>query len=147
VLLYTDSKQKAILLRQVQESSLRWKQKIIDLGFVSFHFFIVMLIFGFFFFNDSFFFEGRVDTPFQIVFESVKPLNIGFLGIDDISFEYCSLPALPTANETTCMASEYKCKRGNCVSIDRLCDFVDDCGDFTDELLTICASFTRWVKI
>jgi hypothetical protein len=85
---------------------------------------------------------GSIYSPFQIVFQAAKSITRrGEITIDNISFEDC---ALPYANVTTCnFNNETRCLRGNCVSNDRVCDFVDDCGDFTDETLPICNSYTK----
>lgn len=62
------------------------------------------------------------------------------VSIDDFSFDNCALPFVSNA---TCTANEIKCNRGNCVSKDRKCDFVDDCGDKTDETLPECNSYQK----
>lgn len=83
---------------------------------------------------------GRVSNKFQIIFEATRTLSsFGYIVIDDISFENC---ALPYAN-ATCLPNEFKCNRGSCVAMDRTCDFVDDCGDYSDEILPICASYQK----
>ena len=70
---------------------------------------------------------GSVYKEFKIVFEASKPFNQrGVFSIDDISFQDCALPFV--AANMTCMANQTRCKRGNCVDNDRICDFVDDCG-------------------
>ena len=40
-----------------------------------------------------------------------------------------------------CKSSEFMCGNLQCVSLDRVCDSKDDCGDYSDELQ--CDSATR----
>lgn len=83
---------------------------------------------------------GSVSNRFQMIFEAKRTLNsFGYVSIDDASFENCNLPFL----NSTCSPNEFKCKRGNCVSMDRTCDFVDDCGDYSDEILPTCSSYQK----
>uniref|UniRef100_H3B4N6 MAM domain-containing protein n=1 Tax=Latimeria chalumnae TaxID=7897 RepID=H3B4N6_LATCH len=53
----------------------------------------------------------------------------GDIALDDIEFAHCGLPE----PKLSCSTNELQCQRGSCVSLDRLCDFSDDCGDQTDE--------------
>jgi hypothetical protein len=61
------------------------------------------------------------------------------LSIDDVTLKNCALP--PPIS--VCQPGELKCLRGNCVSITRICDFVDDCGDLTDELQPVCSQYRK----
>lgn len=84
---------------------------------------------------------GSVYNEFQIVFLASKPYTRkGPITIDDVSFENCALPAITAG---TCGKDELSCRRGNCVNDEFKCDFVDDCGDFTDETLPQCASYDK----
>ena len=51
------------------------------------------------------------------------------VSVDDIELVDCSVP---TGGQ--CLIEEYSCLNGNCVAMDALCNFVDDCKDTTDEL-------------
>ena len=76
------------------------------------------------------------------MFEASKSfLKNNVISIDDVKFDNCALPLVTP--DVTCSPNEIKCSRGNCVSKDRICDFVDDCGDKTDETLTICNSYQK----
>lgn len=83
---------------------------------------------------------GSVSSKFQIAFEGRRAFFFNnFVSIDDITFERCALPF----TNATCSNAEFKCKRGNCVSKERLCDFVDDCGDLSDETAPVCFSYSK----
>jgi hypothetical protein len=83
---------------------------------------------------------GSVSSKFQIAFEGRRAFFFNnFVSIDDITFERCALPF----TNATCSNAEFKCKRGNCVSKERLCDFVDDCGDLSDETAPVCLSYSK----
>jgi hypothetical protein len=70
-----------------------------------------------------------VNSKFQIAFEAQKySYSNGHISVDDVSFENCALPLI-TAQ---CKDDEFRCARGSCVSMDRICDLVDDCGDRSD---------------
>ena len=60
--------------------------------------------------------------------------------IDDVTFENC---ALPEVTSDPCQSDELLCRRGNCVKKSLQCDFVDDCGDYTDENLAVCGSYDK----
>ena len=77
---------------------------------------------------------GRIANDFKMVFEGRKMQKYGgYLAIDDVTMFGCGLP--PPANQTECARDELRCARGNCVPLARICDFVDDCGDLSDERL------------
>jgi hypothetical protein len=83
---------------------------------------------------------GSVSSKFQIAFEGRRSFFFNnFVSIDDVTFERCALPF----TNATCSNAEFKCRRGNCVSKDRLCDFVDDCGDLSDETAPVCLSYSK----
>ena len=65
-----------------------------------------------------------------MVFQAQRTFStLGDIAIDDISFNGCGLPpVLPS-----CQPDEFRCARGSCVPMDRVCDFSDDCGDYSDE--------------
>lgn len=45
-------------------------------------------------------------------------------------------PTLPPTTPSTCGAGMMKCQTVNkCFSIQQQCDFIDDCGDYSDEQL------------
>ncbi|KAL1450879.1 hypothetical protein WDU94_003191 [Cyamophila willieti] len=44
-----------------------------------------------------------------------------------------SLQHLMTSLGSQCRISEYQCRNGRCVSLDRFCNEFDDCGDKSDE--------------
>ena len=85
-------------------------------------------------------FLGRINKKFQILIDGIRSLsNNGWVAIDDISFDSCQLPA----TNRSCTNSEFRCDRGSCVSQDKLCDIVDDCGDNSDENRPSCSSYIK----
>lgn len=56
--------------------------------------------------------------------------------IDDVSFLDCS-PALPS--DQPCTQEQYACANGHCIPQDNLCDFINHCGDNSDEDPYICS--------
>ncbi|KAK8747602.1 hypothetical protein OTU49_016489, partial [Cherax quadricarinatus] len=84
-----------------------------------------------------------LDGNFQFVLEGVSPLDRnGFLLLDDLSMTpYCEIASdqhLPGDNDLTtpkpnCPSGQLDCANGNCYNPIVTCNFVDDCGDGTDE--------------
>ena len=73
---------------------------------------------------------GRVKPNFQIQILGERNLRIsGYVAIDDIQFENCFLPTPSSPQE----CSHFTCNNKACISIYDKCDFVDDCGDNSDE--------------
>nr|XP_027211162.1 MAM and LDL-receptor class A domain-containing protein 1-like [Penaeus vannamei] len=73
---------------------------------------------------------GRISKEFHVMFEGVRNLEVGgYIAVDDILFENCFLPTPQDPGECT----EYGCVNMACVSKFEQCDFVDDCGDYSDE--------------
>ncbi|XP_017724713.1 PREDICTED: MAM and LDL-receptor class A domain-containing protein 1 isoform X2 [Rhinopithecus bieti] len=72
----------------------------------------------------------------QIVFRAKRGISyIGDVAVDDISFQDCS----PLLNpERKCTAHEFMCANKHCIAKDKLCDFVNDCADNSDETTFIC---------
>ena len=48
-----------------------------------------------------------------------------------------------SSSRPTCPPTYIRCQRGNCVHRSRICDFVDDCGDLSDETLPICVFYDK----
>ncbi|KAM5235404.1 MAM and LDL-receptor class A domain-containing protein 1 [Ctenodactylus gundi] len=72
----------------------------------------------------------------QIVFRAKRGVSyIGDVAVDDVSFQDCS--PLPSPDRT-CTAQEFTCANRHCIAEDRLCDFVNDCADNSDETTSIC---------
>ncbi|KAM8881350.1 MAM and LDL-receptor class A domain-containing protein 1 [Synchiropus picturatus] len=77
---------------------------------------------------------------FQVVFRAKRGISyMGDVVIDDISFQDCS-PPLPSG--LPCTLEQYTCANGNCIPQDNLCDFINHCGDNSDENHFICKSFS-----
>ena len=67
---------------------------------------------------------------YQLVFQAERTFSVlGDIAIDDISFDGCGLP--PVIDN--CRPEEFRCARGACIDMDRVCDYSDDCGDYSDE--------------
>ncbi|XP_077978868.1 MAM and LDL-receptor class A domain-containing protein 1-like [Glandiceps talaboti] len=82
---------------------------------------------------------GRVATDWQLAFRGKRLLGEkGDIAIDDIHLINCDFPEI----EADC-GVRYQCDRGSCVEEEQLCDFTDDCGDFSDELHETCNDYTQ----
>ncbi|XP_067126410.1 MAM and LDL-receptor class A domain-containing protein 1-like isoform X1 [Centruroides vittatus] len=73
---------------------------------------------------------GRIGGSFMVYFSGNQRYYVGGLAIDDLVFSDCARPEI-----TSCDNEAFKCLRGNCISNDLLCDYNDDCGDYSDENL------------
>jgi hypothetical protein len=62
----------------------------------------------------------------------------GLVWIGHIKFTNCDpdLDIVPAA----CLFKEFRCRNGLCIEADLQCDFVNDCGDWSDEASSICQS-------
>nr|XP_046227551.1 MAM and LDL-receptor class A domain-containing protein 1 [Scatophagus argus] len=79
-------------------------------------------------------------SNFQVVFRAKRGISyMGDLVIDDVSFLHCS-PPLPS--DQPCSPEQYACANGNCIPQDNLCDFINHCGDNSDEDPYICKGFS-----
>ncbi|XP_008266860.3 MAM and LDL-receptor class A domain-containing protein 1 [Oryctolagus cuniculus] len=74
----------------------------------------------------------------QIVFRAKRGVSyMGDVAVDDVSFQNCS--PLPSPDRK-CTAQEFTCANKHCIAKDRLCDFVNDCADNSDETSFICGT-------
>ncbi|XP_006869969.1 PREDICTED: MAM and LDL-receptor class A domain-containing protein C10orf112 homolog [Chrysochloris asiatica] len=74
----------------------------------------------------------------QIVFRAKRGISyIGDVALDDISFQDCSPLLSP---DRKCTAQEFMCANQHCIPKDKLCDFVNDCADNSDETTFICSA-------
>lgn len=74
---------------------------------------------------------------FQVVFRAKRGISyMGDLVIDDVSFLQCSPPLPPVL---PCTPEQYACANGHCIPEDNLCDFINHCGDNSDEEPYICS--------
>uniref|UniRef100_A0A3Q3L091 MAM domain-containing protein n=1 Tax=Mastacembelus armatus TaxID=205130 RepID=A0A3Q3L091_9TELE len=77
-----------------------------------------------------------LSNTFQVVFRAKRGISyMGDVVIDDVSFLDCS-PPLPT--NQPCTSEQYACANGQCIPQDNLCDFINHCGDNSDEDPYIC---------
>ncbi|KAK2822608.1 hypothetical protein Q5P01_022673 [Channa striata] len=73
---------------------------------------------------------GRVPQDFTILFEASRTFNKpGHTAIDDIAFTNCTLPG----SQPSCPEGMFMCNNSMCVEHNQVCDFSDDCGDWSDE--------------
>ncbi|XP_048223736.1 MAM and LDL-receptor class A domain-containing protein 1 [Perognathus longimembris pacificus] len=74
----------------------------------------------------------------EIIFRAKRGVSyIGDVAVDDVSFQDCSPLLIP---ERSCTAQEFMCANKHCIALDRLCDFVNDCADHSDETPFICGT-------
>ncbi|XP_077628606.1 MAM and LDL-receptor class A domain-containing protein 1 [Crocuta crocuta] len=79
-----------------------------------------------------------VQSHIQIVFRAKRGVSyMGDVAVDDISFQDCS-PLLSPARK--CTAQEFMCANRHCIAKDKLCDFVNDCADNSDESPFVCST-------
>ncbi|KAM8838449.1 MAM and LDL-receptor class A domain-containing protein 2 isoform 2-T2 [Synchiropus picturatus] len=72
---------------------------------------------------------GRLRQDFHILFQASRGFNKpGHVAIDDITFVNCLLP-----EPEPCPESMFMCDNKACVERSSVCDFTDDCGDWSDE--------------
>ena len=75
---------------------------------------------------------------YRLVFEYMAVGQSGDIAVDDVSFSpECALGA----QETACSADQFHCSSGICVDRTKLCDYSNDCYDYSDE--QDCASYLR----
>nr|XP_054757008.1 MAM and LDL-receptor class A domain-containing protein 2-like [Lytechinus pictus] len=84
-------------------------------------------------------YTGRIQYQHTINFLALPDLsNPGIIAVDDVAFVSCSLPR----PETSCDIDEFRCSNRACINLEFLCDYDDDCGDYSDELQCDSTSFT-----
>lgn len=77
---------------------------------------------------------------FQVVFRAKRGISyMGDVVIDDVHFLQCSPPL---SSNRLCTSEEYTCANGHCIPTDNLCDFINHCGDSSDEDPFICKGFS-----
>ncbi|XP_012787433.2 MAM and LDL-receptor class A domain-containing protein 1 [Sorex araneus] len=77
----------------------------------------------------------------QIILRAKRGISyMGDVAVDDIYFQDCS-PLLSPARK--CNAQEFTCANKHCISKDKLCDFVNDCADNSDENTYICSTTSK----
>ncbi|XP_077537457.1 MAM and LDL-receptor class A domain-containing protein 1-like isoform X2 [Haemaphysalis longicornis] len=80
--------------------------------------------------NEGMFLLGRYRSPLQIYLRGYKSSsNRSYTAVDDISFEDCAMP-VPSTKPNKGM---FTCKNKVSVLMEHRCDYIDHCGDFSDE--------------
>ncbi|KAM6977638.1 MAM and LDL-receptor class A domain-containing protein 1 [Aplochiton taeniatus] len=80
-----------------------------------------------------------ISSNFQVVLRAKRGISyMGDVVVDDVTFQNC---APPLTLEQPCGHEEYACSNGHCIPADNLCDFIDHCGDNSDEDPYICKGF------
>ncbi|KAL1447388.1 hypothetical protein MTO96_028579, partial [Rhipicephalus appendiculatus] len=73
---------------------------------------------------------GRYRTAISFSFESWRHAQEDVMfAVDRISFYGCALPA----KSNNCTKSQFTCSNGACIAKRDICNYVDDCGDNSDE--------------
>ena len=81
---------------------------------------------------------GRISRPFTIKFQGHRSFSArGDIAVDDVQLINCNFPPV----QPSCSSTQHQCARKSCVKIVNLCDFNDDCGDNSDESLSLCRSY------
>ncbi|XP_050969614.1 MAM and LDL-receptor class A domain-containing protein 1 [Labeo rohita] len=76
----------------------------------------------------------------QVGFRAKRGISyMGDVVVDDVVFVDC---APPITSDLPCGINEFICANGHCISEDNLCDFIDHCGDGSDENHYICKGFS-----
>ncbi|XP_041367445.1 MAM and LDL-receptor class A domain-containing protein 2-like [Gigantopelta aegis] len=76
------------------------------------------------------------DSNFKILLEARRgPSYRGDIAIDDVKFVNCQPPMVIAAG---CSRSQFTCSNQYCIDPNKQCDFADDCGDNSDEMITVC---------
>lgn len=79
---------------------------------------------------------GRISSSYRMLLEAVSSgSSEEIITADEILFMQCSLPG-------TCLEvpdGYLQCKNGGCFPQEAKCDFIDDCGDYSDE--TNCGKY------
>ncbi|XP_068566038.1 MAM and LDL-receptor class A domain-containing protein 1 isoform X1 [Cebidichthys violaceus] len=80
-----------------------------------------------------------LSNNFQVVFRAKRGISyMGDVVIDDVGFLHCA-PPLPS--DQPCTPEQYACANSHCIPQDNLCDFINHCGDNSDEDVHICMGF------
>ena len=58
----------------------------------------------------------------------------GVITVDDVQFIDCQPPIV---TPTACLASQFACSNQYCVDMSKQCNYADDCGDGSDEYVSI----------
>jgi hypothetical protein len=73
-------------------------------------------------------------TDVQFIIQAKRGYSFdGDISIDDIAFVDCA-PVLPTGS---CSRSQFTCSNQYCIDGNLQCDYADDCGDSSDEQVSI----------
>lgn len=74
---------------------------------------------------------------FQVMLRSKRGVSyMGDVVVDDVEFTDC---APPIFSGRPCTKHEFACANGLCIPDYNLCDFIDHCGDGSDENHYICS--------
>lgn len=91
--------------------------------------------------TESIAYIGRNSESFTILIKAERNLDYsGYIALDDIYMEDCFMPS---ASNGSCSESEYKCNNEACVSREVVCDYVDNCGDYSDEIYSCEKYYAR----
>ncbi|KAL3247960.1 hypothetical protein MRX96_056739 [Rhipicephalus microplus] len=73
---------------------------------------------------------GRYSQEISFYFISDQyPQSLSVFAVDDIRYNNCALPA----QGNSCSDIDFHCSNGACVKKEEVCNYVDDCGDNSDE--------------
>ncbi|XP_077519998.1 apical endosomal glycoprotein-like [Amblyomma americanum] len=80
--------------------------------------------------NEAIVILGRLPANAHVYFSvALVGQTLTSFAVDLMEYKLCALPA----RHCNCSDSEFRCRNGACVGKERRCNFVDDCGDNSDE--------------
>ena len=82
--------------------------------------------------NDAVINIGKIDAPFEIVFNAQLDKSFHNLAISNYAFDNCM--KYGNTNDSACSDSEFKCNNGKCIPRTDACNLNDDCEDASDEI-------------
>ncbi|XP_035827620.1 MAM and LDL-receptor class A domain-containing protein 2-like [Aplysia californica] len=83
---------------------------------------------------------GSSSATFSVIFSESTNYGYNSFSVDDIKFRNCGYPQ---PGDSCKGLNTFKCKNGACINPSLKCNFINDCGDGSDENSTTCASFHR----
>ena len=84
---------------------------------------------------------GRIERPFHVVYrvrDNSPPGSETYTALANIEMSGCHEYV---RKDPCARPPNYRCANGNCIFRTQVCDYVDNCGDGSDELNVVCTQY------